>query len=109
MRKEILLSLFALATLVACDPITDETPLGGVTSEKDLNINVYSTTEGGNQITMVNHTKGVGSYWDYIIGRAASDSVTVSLPFLGQQTISFCRPLRRWYGDDHTHGEHYED
>lgn len=89
MRKTILLSLAALATLVACNPITDETPLGGVANEKDLNINVYSTTSGGNQITMVNHTKGVGSYWDYIIGRAASDSVTVSLPFLGQQTIRF--------------------
>ena len=66
MRKILLLSLLALATLVACDPITDETPLGGVVSEKDLNINVYNTTSGGNQITMVNHTKGVGSYWDYI-------------------------------------------
>ena len=89
MRKILLLSLLALATLVACDPITDETPLGGVVSEKDLNINVYNTTSGGNQITMVNHTKGVGSYWDYIIGRAASDSLTVALPFLGKQTIRF--------------------
>ena len=61
MRKTILLSLAALATLVACNPITDETPLGGVANEKDLNINVYSTTSGGNQITMVNHTKGAGS------------------------------------------------
>lgn len=89
MRKILLLSLLALATLVACDPITDETPLGGVVSEKDLNIKVYNTTSGGNQITMVNHTKGVGSYWDYIIGRAANDSLTVALPFLGKQTIRF--------------------
>ena len=89
MKKIIIIATCIVGLFCACNPITDETSLGGVTKESDLKLKVYATSSGGNQIVMVNKTKGVGSYWDYIVGKSSRDSVTASLPFLGQQDIKF--------------------
>ena len=66
MKKIIIIATCIVGLFCACNPITDETSLGGVTKESDLKLKVYATSSGGNQIVMVNKTKGVGSYWDYI-------------------------------------------
>lgn len=89
MKKIIIIATCVAGFFCACNPITDETSLGGIVNEKNLNLNVYATSSGGNQIVMVNKTKGVGSFWDYIVGKSSNDSVTASLPFLGQQSIKF--------------------
>ena len=89
MKKSTIFFLGMAGLLSACDPFTDETEMGGIVEESALKLSVYSTTDGGNEIVMVNHTKGVGSYWNYIVGKTASDSVVAVIPFLGQQTIHF--------------------
>ena len=90
MKKNIILALCVFSGLLfSCEPVVDDKPLGGVVDESKLNLEVHATTEGGNQIVMINNTKGVGSYWDYVIGRSAADRDTVLLPFLGEQTITF--------------------
>jgi hypothetical protein len=88
--KKILFSVMILAGLLsACDPVCDDNPLGGVVSESDLQLDVHATTDGGNQIVMVNNTKGVGSYWDYGFGRSTAECDTVVMPYLGEQSVSF--------------------
>lgn len=87
-----LFSVYAIACISliwACEPYTDSISTGGVVKEEALDITVTATTPGGNEIVMVNHTPGVGSYWNYIVGRAAQDSVKAILPFLGKQAILF--------------------
>lgn len=82
----ILLSLFAL---VACDPVIDDKDMGSIISEDELVLDVHSTTEGGNEISMSNKTPGVGSYWNYVVGTSTKQNETVVLPFVGDQTITF--------------------
>lgn len=89
MIKKIYLALLAAAALCACDPLVDDKPMGGILSEADLDLNVYATTEGGNEIVMENNTKGVGSYWDHITGISTQQKAVAVLPFLGEQTITF--------------------
>ncbi|MCH4146941.1 MAG: hypothetical protein LKG25_01575 [Prevotella sp.] len=89
MKKTIFSMILLAGTLCACNPVCDDTPLGSVVNESDLQLDVHATTEGGNQIVMINNTKGVGSYWDYVIGHAAAQCDTVVMPFLGKQTITF--------------------
>lgn len=87
--KNLQIAFILTLFLVGCNPITDDKPLGRILSEDELILDVHNTTEGGNEITMTNNTPGVGSYWDYITGVAAEKSVTVTLPFMGEQTITF--------------------
>lgn len=87
--KKIITGILSLWLLVACEPVTDNRELGHVINESDLKLDVHATTEGGNEIVMTNHTLGVGSYWDHITGISAKQSVTVALPFMGEQTITF--------------------
>lgn len=90
MKRYIFLVLCTCSALLfSCEPVMDDKQLGNVVDESELKLDVRATTPGGNQIVMVNNTLGVGSYWDYVIGRSAADRDTVSLPFLGEQTITF--------------------
>ena len=74
---------------IACEPITDRMEMGSVVAESDLRIEVYTTTEGGNQIVMSNETPQVGSFWDYIVSTSVQQRDTVLLPFLGEHKITF--------------------
>lgn len=90
MKKSLFYILLPAALLLtACNPVVDDIPMGGVLAESQLNIDVHATTDGGNQIVLSNNTPGVGSYWDYIVGRSAAQRDTVTLPFLGEQSITF--------------------
>lgn len=73
----------------SCEPITDRMEMGPVTDESELKIEVYTTTEGGNQVVMSNETPQVGSFWDYIVSTSVRQRDTVLLPFLGEQVITF--------------------
>lgn len=87
--KRIAIGIWSLFLLVACDPVVDDKEMGGIVSEQNLILQVYATTEGGNEIVMINSTPGVGSYWDHITGISTASKDTVSLPFMGEQTIKF--------------------
>ncbi|MEG2514973.1 MAG: hypothetical protein RSA92_06515, partial [Bacteroidaceae bacterium] len=63
--------------------------LGAINPESDLQLEVYSTTDGGNQIVLANNTKGVGTYWDYGLNKSIKQQDTVVFPFLGEQSIKF--------------------
>jgi len=90
MKKQLSYWLISLSILiVSCDPITDKQSLGSVISPDELQLEVYTTTDGGNQVIMSNTTPQVGSYWDYVINISTRQRDTVIFPFLGEQTISF--------------------
>ena len=88
MRK-IAIGILSILLLGACDPVVDNKEMGGVLSESELKLDVHATTEGGNEIVMTNNTPGVGSYWNHITGISTKKTVTVALPFMGEQTITF--------------------
>lgn len=81
--------LIACGFFTACEPITNRMDMGSVIAESDLKIEVYTTTEGGNQIVMANETPLVGNFWDYIVSTSVRQRDTVLLPFLGEQVITF--------------------
>ncbi len=88
MKKQIF-GLLAILALSACEPVVDNKELGGIVPESELKLEVFSTTEGGNEIVFVNHTKGVGTYWDYGLGQSIQEQDTVIFPFLGELEIKF--------------------
>jgi len=88
--KKIILFLFSTLILnSACDPLVDDKSIGGVVSENELNITVESTSPGSNEILLENNTSGVGSHWDYLVGRSTKQREVVRLPFVGELTITF--------------------
>lgn len=87
--KNIAIGILSLLLLVACDPVVDNKDMGAIIDESELQLDVHATTEGGNEIVMINNTSGVGSYWDHITGISTLQKATVSLPFMGEQTIKF--------------------
>jgi len=87
--KRIMLYILSAIVVSACDPLIDNREIGGVLSEDQLNIVVKSTSEGSNEILLENNTRGVASYWDYIVGKSASQIDTVRLPFIGEMEIQF--------------------
>lgn len=88
--KNILLTFLATFMLMSClSPIEGDETLGSAFPEKDLDIDVHTITPGSNKIVMINNTKGVGTFWDYIIGKSTRANDTILIPFLGTQTITF--------------------
>lgn len=87
--KKIAIGILSVLLLGACDPVVDNKEMGGIVDESALKLDVHATTEGGNEIVMINNTPGVGSYWDHITGISIRQKVTVALPFMGEQTIKF--------------------
>lgn len=87
--KKINYILMIIAILSACEPLKDDKHLGDVLDPSDLDLEVYNTTAGGNQIVLINNTDKVGSYWDYVAGISVQRKDTVVLPFVGKQTIKF--------------------
>lgn len=87
--KKILTGLLSIILLGACQPLRIDRPMGGIVSEEDLQLEVRTSTPGGNEIIMTNNTPGVGSYWNYVIGVSTAKTAKAVLPFLGEQTITF--------------------
>ena len=87
--KRMAIGILSVLVLGACDPVVDDKDMGGIVDESELKLDVHATTEGGNEIVMINNTPGVGSYWDHITGISTQQKATVSLPFMGEQTIKF--------------------
>jgi hypothetical protein len=90
MKKRILYFIGGLVLLAfACTPIEKRETAGPLLSPEDIQLNVYSTTDTGNQIVMINNTPNVGGTWDYVIAKSTRQQDTILLPFLGTTTIKF--------------------
>jgi len=93
MRKyRIIYSLIAILSLffTACDPIvSNDGGLGDLLTADQLSLDVHATTNGGNQIVMINNTPNAAGMWQTGVGTSTIQNDTVLLPFLGDNTIYF--------------------
>jgi len=90
MKNIYLVLLASLVLLGSClSPIEGDDSLGRIFPENELQLDVHTITPGSNKIVMINNTQGVGTSWDYIIGRSTRANDTILLPFMGTQTITF--------------------
>jgi hypothetical protein len=80
--------LMAVA-LWSCDPLCDDESSTDVVSESELQLDVHATTDGGNEIVLINNTPKVGSFWDYGLGYSSAQSDTIIMPYMGTATITF--------------------
>ncbi len=87
--KKFLVYIWVALVAIACDPIVDDKPMGGIISENELNLTVKNVEEGGNEILLENNTPGVGSLWDYGINKSTLARQVIVLPFMGTIDISF--------------------
>jgi hypothetical protein len=79
----------AVFLFTACKTIEDRDEMGALLTNDQIDIDVYATTTGGNQIVLINNTSGVAGTWDYVIDKSTRKQDTVLLPFLGTSTIFF--------------------
>lgn len=90
--KYLLIAAFVLV-FSACDPIVDEQQLTNSTDVAGVNLTVAHSTPGGNKITLKMDTPGVTGYWDYNLGKALTNEVTVVYPIPGKSTFTFIGTL----------------
>jgi hypothetical protein len=89
MKKSILFILtLTLGAMIGCEPITGNEKLGAVLDPSQIKIRVENPG-GGNKVTLINETPGVTGQWDYQIGVAVGDEVTVVMPFTGEVPVKF--------------------
>lgn len=94
MKLSIKLLLISAILLSSCEPsyVADGDPDYNMDSSV-LDLEVVNTTPGGNQIRMVNRSKGVAATcWDYASGISYKNEEVVVLPFKGKIPIK-CKTL----------------
>lgn len=79
----------AVALFAACDPIVDEDHLKNNTTVDGVELIATQNAQGGNTIELKMNTPGVTGYWDYNLGRAYTDKVTIVYPIPGTSTFTF--------------------
>lgn len=77
----------------ACDPIVDEEHLVNSTDVAGVNLVAKQSTPGGNKITLSMDTPGVTGYWNYNLGTALTNEVTIVYPIPGKSTFTFTGTL----------------
>ena len=77
----------------ACDPIVDETELVNSTTVDGVQLVATQSTPGGNKVTLKMTTPGVTGYWDYKLGKALTNEITVVYPIPGKNTFTFTGTL----------------
>lgn len=79
--------------LASCEPKEDRAELKNNVTVDQVELVVTSSTTGGNEITLKMNTPGVVGYWDYNLGRAYTDEVTIIYPIPGTSTFTFTGSL----------------
>lgn len=96
MKNKIILS-FLTAVLVlafmACEPIVKREVLENSTTVDGVTLVATQSTPGGNKITLEMTTPGVNGYWDFNLGKALTDRVTIVYPIPGTATFTFIGTL----------------
>jgi len=77
----------------ACDSIVDEEYLENNTDVAGVELSATQSTPGGNKITLDLVTPGVNGYWDYNLGKALTDKITIIYPIPGKATFTFTGTL----------------
>ena len=77
----------------ACDPIVNETDLVNSTTVDGVQLVATQSTPGGNKVTLKMTTPGVTGYWDYNLGKALTNEITVVYPIPGKNTFTFTGTL----------------
>ncbi len=90
--KYLLIAVFMLA-FSACDPIVDEQHLENSTDVAGVQLTSKQSPAGGNKITLSMNTPGVTGYWDYNLGKALTNEVTIVYPIPGKSTFTFVGTL----------------
>ncbi|MHC0443854.1 hypothetical protein ACWA1F_00500 [Flavobacterium sp. 3-218] len=90
--KYLLIAAFMLV-VSACDPIVDEQHLENSTDVAGVELKSSQSPAGGNKITLSMNTPGVTGYWDYNLGKALTNEVTVVYPIPGKSTFTFVGTL----------------
>lgn len=88
------LCIVALALIfAACEPIVDEQYLSNTTDVAGVELIATQSTEGGNEITLQMATPGITGYWDYNLGQALTDKLTIIYPIPGKSTFTYTGTL----------------
>lgn len=96
MKNKILISFLAgLFTIgfFSCEPILNRDVLENVTNAEGVVLEAIQSTTGGNKITLQMTTPGITGYWDYNLGRAFTDKVTIVYPIPGLATFTYTGTL----------------
>ncbi len=77
----------------ACDPMVDEENLSDTTTVEGVKLVATQSTPGGNKVTLSMTSPGITGYWDYNLGKALTNEVTVVYPIPGKNTFTYVGTL----------------
>lgn len=96
MKINKIVSLFIVSLVLvfsACEPIVDQEYLKNTTDVAGVELVATQSTTGGNEITLQMATPGITGYWDYNLGTALTDKLTIIYPIPGKATFTFTGTL----------------
>ena len=82
-------SIVLVLLFAACDPIVDEETLVNTTDVDGVELVVTASTPGGNEITLNMVTPGITGYWNYNLGKALTNEITLIYPIPGTSTFTY--------------------
>lgn len=82
-----------MLVFTACDPIVDEAHLSDSTDVAGVQLVATQSPPGGNKITLKMASPGITGYWDYNLGTALTNEVTVVYPIPGKSTFTYVGSL----------------
>lgn len=82
-----------LLVFTACDPIVDEAHLTDSTDVAGVQLVATQSPPGGNKITLKMSSPGITGYWDYNLGTALTNEVTIVYPIPGKSTFTYVGSL----------------
>lgn len=88
-----LLLLSFMLIFSACDPIIDELNLADSTNVDGVQLVAIQSTPGGNKVTLKMTTPGITGYWNFNLGKALTNEVTVVYPIPGKNTFTYVGTL----------------
>lgn len=94
-NNKIIYPIIASLMLVfsACEPIVEEEDLSNSTNVEGVSLVATQSTPGGNEITLEMETPGITGYWDFNLGKALTNKVTIVHPIPGKSTFTFVGSL----------------
>jgi len=77
----------------ACEPIVDEVNLSDSTNIDGVTLVATQTPPGGNKVTLKMTTPGITGYWNFNLGKALTNEVTIVYPIPGKNTFTYVGSL----------------